>query len=140
MLNIEVLETKFGVYTLDNKIITENLIPVLNYLKLAGEYDFDMLTSIIAVDLKDKIELIYKLYSTNLKTFLDISFYCKNVAPSVIDVYKSAYFDECEIYDMFGINFVGNNNLKRLFLPESWIGHPLLKDYCQNDERLAWND
>ena len=58
----------------------------------------------------------------------------------MVSLYKSAHFDECEIYDLFGVKFVGNEKLKRLFMPETWIGHPLLKSYELNDERLVWND
>ena len=45
-----------------------------------------------------------------------------------------------EIYDLFGVKFVGNDELKRLYMPESWEGHPLRKDYTEKDERLSWND
>ena len=71
------------------------------------------------------------MYHFTTKSFISIS--------SVITLYKSAYFDECEIFDMFGVNFKGNIYLKRLYMPETWLGNPLLKSYIQNDERLAWN-
>ena len=63
-----------------------------------------------------------------------------NSIKSVVSLYKSAHFDECEIFDLFGVKFEGNDNLKRLYMPETWQGHPLLKSYVQNDERLVWND
>ena len=59
---------------------------------------------------------------------------------TIIDIFDSAIADENEIYDLFGIIFEGNKNLKRLYLPQSWNGHPLKKDYVQNDERLGWNE
>ena len=45
-----------------------------------------------------------------------------------------------EIFDLFGINFTGHSNLKRLYMPEGWKGNPLKKEYSEDDERLRWND
>ena len=143
MFDFSILKAKFNNVEQINpsKICVNNeLIEVLEYLKNTPVFDFDMLTSIVAIDLKDNIELIYQLISTKTSETLYISYICKNyTAPSVIKVYSSAYFDECEIFDLFGVEFAGNNELKRLLMPENWIGHPLLKSYVQNDERLVWN-
>ncbi len=143
MIDISMLTQRFDdVSVKENKIcVSSRLVDVLKYLKETPEFDYAMLTSIVAVDLGENIELIYQLYSLNSKEPLEVSYITKDfVAPSVVDVYSSAYFDECEIYDLFGVNFDGNIELKRLFLPNSWIGHPLLKSYEQKDERLVWND
>ena len=125
-----------------NKIfVSETLIEVLEFLKNTSEYDFDMLTSIIAVDNKTNVQLIYQLFSTKSNDTCEVYYdVVNNEVSSVVSLYKSAHFDECEIYDLFGVKFVGNEKLKRLFMPETWIGHPLLKSYELNDERLVWND
>ena len=39
-----------------------------------------------------------------------------------------------------GIKFIGNDELKRLYMPEGWEGHPLKKDYENKDSRLNWNE
>ena len=144
MFNFSILKSKFNNVDMVNNgkiIVNSELVQVLDYLKNTPEFDFDMLTSIIAVDLKDKIELIYQLMSSAASETLSVSYYTANfTAPTVTNIYKSSNFDECEIFDLFGVEFVGNENLKRLFMPENWIGHPLLKSYVQNDERLVWND
>jgi len=144
MFNFSILKSKFNNVNMINNgkiVVNSELVQVLDYLKNTPEFDFDMLTSIIAVDLKDKIELIYQLMSSVTSETLSVSYYTDYASvPSVIEVYKSAYFDECEIFDLFGVDFNGNEKLKRLFMPENWIGHPLLKSYVQNDERLVWND
>ena len=141
MSNFEILTNKFpNVRVEGNKVFADNLIEVLEFLKNTSEFDFDMLTSIVAVDLESQIQLIYQLFSSKNNEVLEVVFNVQNCAPTVTSVYKSAYFDECEIYDLFGVDFDGNENLKRLFMQESWIGHPLLKSYKMSDERLVWND
>jgi NADH dehydrogenase I D subunit len=50
-------------------------------------------------------------------------------APSICDIWPSANWYECEIYDMFGIEFPDHPNLKRLLMPDDWIGHPLRKSF-----------
>ena len=71
---------------------------------------------------------------------LFISIVVQDEAESITDIFESAKADENEIYDMFGIKFEGNEDLKRLYMPEDWKGFPLRKDYVQDDTRLAWND
>ena len=144
MFNFSILKSKFNNVDLINEskvVVNSELVQVFDYLKNTPEFDFDILTSIIAIDLTDKIELIYQLMSSETSETLSVSYYTDNyTAPTVTDIYKSANFDECEIFDLFGIEFIGNKNLKRLLMPENWVGHPLLKSYVQNDERLVWND
>jgi NADH-quinone oxidoreductase subunit C len=49
--------------------------------------------------------------------------------PSVTSVWPTANWLEREIYDMFGVDFEGHPDLKRILLPDEWTGHPLRKDY-----------
>jgi NADH-quinone oxidoreductase subunit C len=56
--------------------------------------------------------------------------------PTITDIYKTANWQEREIYDLFGINFISHPNLKRILLPERWEGHPLRKDYVFKEENL----
>ena len=144
MFNFSILKSKFSNVDLINEskvVVNSELVQVFDYLKNTPEFDFDILTSIIAIDLTDKIELIYQLMSSETSETLSVSYYTDNyTVPTVTDIYKSANFDECEIFDLFGVEFIGNKNLKRLLMPENWVGHPLLKSYVQNDERLVWND
>ena len=112
---------------------------VLNNLANLKSAGFNILTSIIATDYTDCVELNYRLYSTFQTRFFDYKIYVQKEAESVVSIYPNAHFDECEIYDMFGIVFNGNPKLKRILMPKSWEGYPLKKDYCLSDERLAWN-
>ena len=128
-----------GVELLEDKIILkQDLHEAIKYIH--ENYSFKMLKDITAVEKRDGIvELTYHLYSVEDEEDLLISINVKDEAESIIDIFKSAIADENEIYDMFGIKFSGNDSLKRLYLPESWEGFPLRKDYIESDERLAWD-
>ena len=143
--NIQVInptENSFGKIRVDKS----NMHDLLSFLKNTPEYSFDRLNSIIAIDLgveANLFELIYDLHSIEIGKMGRISVLIDRNSPiltSVVDIFKSAYFDECEIFDLFGINFDKNPSLKRLMMPTGWQGYPLRKDYVQSDERLAWND
>lgn len=124
----------------DEKIIIKSdLAKTIDMVK--NNYGFDILKEIAAVDKKDEgIELIYRLYSTENEEEVVISILVKDEAESISKIFDSAVADEKEIYDLFGVKFIGNDELKRLYMPESWEGNPLKKDYSQSDERLNWNE
>lgn len=121
-------------------VIKSDLIRILDLIKKT--YGFILLKDITAVDNRSNgVELIYRLYSPEDDENVVISITAiDNKMESVSEIFDSAVADEKEIYDLFGIYFVGNSELERLYMPESWIGHPLKKDYEEKDERLNWND
>ena len=120
-------------------VIKTNLAKTLKFIK--DNYHFEVLKNITAVDLQDKgVELLYHLYSIEDEEDLLVSILVYDEIESISSIFDSANADEKEIYDLFGIKFIGNDELKRLYMPESWDGHPLKKDYIENDERLNWND
>ena len=112
----------------------------------------------MATDYRDFIQLSYNLYSTESNEFVKVMTNVRDTAKSVTPLHKSANFDECEIFDLFGVNFAGNTKGSSVessydffiaTLPSNssnntsnvnWKGHPMLKSYVQDDERLAWND
>jgi len=123
-----------------NKIVLKDEVSkAVEFVKL--NYDFNILKEIIAVDLGDDgIELNYHLFSVENEEDLILSTVVTGEAESVSNIFNSAIADENEIYDLFGINFIGHDDLKRLYMPESWKGNPLKKDYVEDDEKLRWND
>ena len=140
-MDINKLKEIFGECELSGEkiIIKSNLAKTLEFIK--ENYKFDILKEITAVDLQETgIELIYRLFSIEDEEDVLVSITVKDGAESVSKIFDSAIADEKEIYDLFGIKFIGNDELERLYMPESWQGHPLRKDYEEKDERLNWNE
>ena len=142
MINTDLLKEYYpNIFINEDYIfVEENIYDIINFLKTRNIICFDVLTEIMATDYRDFVQLSYNLYSTESNEFVKVMTNVRDAAKSVTPLYKSANFDECEIFDLFGVNFVGNTNLHRLYMPDSWKGHPMLKSYVQDDERLAWND
>ena len=123
----------------DKIIIKSDIAKVLEFIK--DNYSYNILKEIVAIDNQEVgIELIYRLYSVENEENVAISITVKDEVETVSKIFDSAVADEKEIYDLFGVKFIGNDELKRLYMPESWVGNPLKKDYEENDERLKWND
>ena len=123
-----------------NKIILKGEVSkAVEFVKV--NYGFNILKEIAAVDLGEAgVELNYHLFSVENEEDLILSIVVKGEAESVSSIFDSAIADENEIYDLFGINFIGHDDLKRLYMPEAWKGNPLKKDYVEDDEKLRWND
>ena len=123
----------------DKIVVTTNIRTVLDFIK--ETYHFELLKDITAIDCCGLgIELRYRLFNIVDNEELIVSYTVKDEAESVSSVFDSAVADEKEIFDLFGIKFIGNEELKRLYMPDSWVGYPLKKDYVENDVRLNWND
>ncbi len=97
---------------------------------------FDFLSCISGIDYgiqKSKLGVVYHLismpYNYRLALKLIISRNFKIKIPSVSDIWKTAEWHEREIFDLFGIKFIGNKDMRRILLPDDWVGNPLLKDY-----------
>ena len=141
MQNLNELINIFKDCELQNEkiVIKSDLYNTISLIK--NNYGFNILKDITAVDNKENgIELIYRLHSVEIDEDVLISITTDAEIESVSKIFDSAIADENEIYDLFGIKFIGNDELKRLYMPESWKGHPLRKDYKEDDERLMWND
>ena len=99
------------------------------------ELKFDLLTDATALDrypMEPRFELNYQLISIPLKQKLRIRVKLSGndpVVDSLFPVWKGANWLEREIFDMFGIQFTGHPDLRRILLPDDWEGHPLRKDF-----------
>ncbi|HLF16277.1 MAG TPA: NADH-quinone oxidoreductase subunit C [Candidatus Thermoplasmatota archaeon] len=59
------------------------------------------------------------------------------ICPSLVDLFPAADWQERETWDLFGIRFEGHPDLRRMFLPEGWTGHPGRKDYKEAEQYVA---
>ncbi len=117
------------------RVELEALSDTLLQLRRAG---FERLEMITAVDRSDRFELIYLVASRPLTLQLTLRVEVPReepVVPSAVAVWPAANWQEREVYDLFGIRFSGHPDLRRILLPEDWMGFPLRKDYV--DERIV---
>ena len=105
--------------------------------RLRHEAGFDFLRSLTGVDWGEEgIGAVYHLESTStgenvvLRTFTPDR--TQGVLPSVCDLWKGAEFNEREVFDYFGIRFLNHPDMRRLYLRDDWVGHPLRKDYDES--------
>ncbi len=107
---------------------------------LKNELGFDVLTAVVGMDWKDDLGVVYYLTSTSADwTVISVKVVAEGgrenpYIHSVTSLWKVANFQEREVYDMFGIKFIGHPDMRRFFLRNDWVGHPLRKDYDANPE------
>lgn len=94
----------------------------------------DYLVTIAGFDHTDSMGCVYYLMSTSLNTNLGVTVLAtggreKPMLHSVSDLWNNAGLYEREVYDFYGIIFIGNPDMRRLFLSIDWQGYPLRKDY-----------
>lgn len=100
---------------------------------------FDMLSCITPVDNGPSIgtmDVIYNLYSIPFNYQLAVKITVPREDPeieSVQDIWRTANWHEREAWDLFGIKFGGHPDLRRILLPADWDGHPLRKDYKEQE-------
>lgn len=107
-------------------------------LKENADLSFDFLVTIVGMDWTDNLGCVYYLSSTKNNAHLSVKVTAESrenpMMHSVSDLWKIAGIFEREVYDFFGIVFIGNPDMRRLFLSIDWNGHPLRKDYDENPE------
>jgi NADH-quinone oxidoreductase subunit C len=100
---------------------------------------FDMLSCITVVDNgpdAGTLDVIYNLYSIPYNHHLALKINVPREQAeidTVEDVWKTANWHEREAYDMYGVKFRNHPDLRRILLPADWDGHPLRKDYKQQE-------
>jgi NADH-quinone oxidoreductase subunit C/D len=108
---------------------------------LRNEAGFDHCSAVTAQEYDDRFESIY-----HLKKFDDPTQQLSVVVPTTKDdpvsesaepVFRTADWHEREAYDLVGIDYEGHPDLRRILLPETWQGHPLSKDYNQNQPQVV---
>lgn len=115
----------------------DRIVDLLTFLKSDADLGFDCLMDLTALDYMnlgapERFCVVYELYSFKNDGYFRVKAYVPESDPtidSVCALWKSANWAEREVYDLFGIEFKGHPDLKRLMLPDYYTGHPLRKDY-----------
>ncbi len=112
----------------------EATLDVLRYSK--NQLGFDHLNYITAVDWGKAFDLVYNLWSIQKMVELEVKTRVAHSErdelvdfPTSTGVYEAADWFEREVYDLFGIRFVGHPDMRRILLREDWTSHPLRKLY-----------
>ncbi|MHB8653762.1 MAG: NADH-quinone oxidoreductase subunit C [Terriglobia bacterium] len=121
----------------------ESLIAICEFLKSDEGGAYSYLADETAVDYpkrEKRFDVIYELYSFkgNDRLRLKVLAADGEKIPSVVGVWPVANWLEREVFDMFGILYDGHPDLRRILLPDEWVGHPLRKDYDILRQDKAW--
>jgi NADH-quinone oxidoreductase subunit C len=99
----------------------------------------DCLSNLTGVDLPDdnQIQVHYNIFSYEFRHQLTLragTIRLDPFLPTVCDVWPAANWLERECFDLLGVRFIGHPDLRRILMPEDWVGHPLRKDFVEPDE------
>jgi NADH-quinone oxidoreductase subunit C len=115
------------------------IVDVCRFLRDDGALKFEVLSDLTALDWpkEEKIQVVYHLYSYSYKQQIVLKVDLPRDNPRVATLeglWKVANWFEREVYDLFGVIFENHSDLRRIMLPEDWVGFPLRKDYVEQEE------
>ncbi|MGO4370886.1 NADH-quinone oxidoreductase subunit C [Paenibacillus sp. 2TAB19] len=112
---------------------------IASMLKGHDELRFNYLRNVSGVDYETHMEVVYHMIGLDSKLEAAIKVRTDRDAASVqsaTPVWATANWNEREIYDLLGIDFPGHPDLRRIMMPDDWVGHPLRKDYEPLDSEV----
>ena len=113
---------------------TTSLLRLIQFLKEDQNCKFNILIDICGVDYPEKdkrFEIVYHFLSLSVNRRIRVKLMTDEgtKVPSIVDLFPSAGWYEREVYDLFGVIFSGNTDLRRLLTDYGFKGHPLRKDF-----------
>lgn len=146
---IEQLKEHFGKHILDIvaccgqttiEVDKFGLKEVLSFLKRGK---FEVLMDLTGVDYlvpMKRTKVVYWLHNPTDYSRIRVAVFVgrDEFLPSVTDLWAGADWYERELFDLFGVQFVGHPDMKRILMPDEWIGHPLRKDYQLTEESVQF--
>jgi len=127
-------------------IDSEHIVEAVKNAKTAG---FEMISDIFGIDYLNypqhqgkRFSVAYNLYSisANERIFIRVNINEGEVLPTITHLWNGASFMEREVYDMFGIEFDGHPDLRKLITPEDLDGHPHRKDFPIGETPTLFNE
>jgi NADH-quinone oxidoreductase subunit C len=110
----------------------QGVLEAMRFLRDDPHLDGKFLVQLCSVDMITRIDLVYHFASLAQNHIFEVKLPCDHeqpVAPSISPLWSGAWLQEREIYDLMGVRFEGHPELTRLFLWDSFPGHPLRKDF-----------
>jgi NADH dehydrogenase (ubiquinone) Fe-S protein 3 len=129
-----ILSYNYDKNTLNLVVDPKDLFFVLTFLNLHSTLQYKLLTSITGVDYPDRkkrFEVIYELLSVRYNSRIRVKTLVNEVTPvkSIHSIFPAATWWEREIWDLFGVFFDSNHEIKRILTDYGFDGHPLRKDF-----------
>ncbi len=109
------------------------------FLKNRSPKKYDYLRNLTAVDWRDRFEMVYNFGNLTRVDDITVKADIDRDEPSVdsiTPIWAGADWQEREIFDLFGIEFRFHPDLRRIMLPDEWVGHPLRKDYVIKEQEV----
>jgi len=125
-------DAKFDFGELTLTVAAEQVRDAAGTLRTAGYNFFEDLTAVDWFPGAPRFQLSYHLLSHTLKERVRLRVMLEEAVPSVdsiTPIWAGANYYEREVFDLFGIRFEEHPNLRRIMMPDEWVGHPLRKDY-----------
>ena len=126
------------------RVAPNSIVRACKFLRDLDVLKFDLLNLLTAVDYwpgEPRFAVDYRLVSMKTYEWIGLRVLLDSTSAEVETVetiFPSANWHEREIYDMYGIQFIGHSDLRRILMPEDWVGHPLRKDYPLGYEEVQF--
>ena len=118
-------------------VANEDFLSFMQKLRNEEKFDFNFLFCLTCVDWKTHFTMVYHLRSLNHRHEVVVKVNLQNrdeaEIETVCNIWKTAEFHEREVFDLFGVKFKNHPDLRRIFLDDNWPGHPLRKDYVDEN-------
>jgi NADH-quinone oxidoreductase subunit C len=123
-------------------VVDRSMIPdILRLLRDEEQFDYCVDLTAAHYPKREKVfDLIWILYShaNNERMRVKTEIAEGDAPPSSTSIWPTTNWLEREVFDMFGIQFEGHPDMKRILLPDGWKGHPLRKDYGIIQQDNEW--
>jgi NADH:ubiquinone oxidoreductase subunit C len=124
--------------TIELVVDTAALPSVMRTLREDPDLRYELLSDLCGVDTGRTMQVVYHLWSPLssdwLRVIADGLSRDDPRVPSLTFLWDGAEWAEREAYDMFGIEFEGNRDLRRIYMPPDYLGFPLRKDFALPDD------